>query len=1034
MSAIRDVSRIVRRMPILGEVVRAGDDRRRAQRLAASGVVDPDLYSAQFGLGELTAMEAALHYTTIGFREGATVNALLDPDVLDENLTITFRPIIYDYLNSRAWHVPTATWWDAAACSEAQPECLSHPSGPVGWMWERLRNGDTACLLVDGSPVDPEAWKRMYEIMTDASREWALHYQDRRARIPDTVLEHPVVLPERFPTDAHHPLISVILPVWNRPAQLREAVQSLMNQSWEQWELIVVDDGSWDDTLSVLDVIEQEDPRIRVLRRGHEGVCAARNAGIAAADGDLVAFLDSDNHWMPRFLEDMATTFQAPEVNAAYATITSHTEDGASYRQRQTDHRRLLGGNTIDLNTFVVRTQILRQIGGFDESLRRAVDYDLILRIAARFPLHHVPTVGADYDNVEGADDRISNTEPLGWNIAVRLRHLNALEPVPSATLRKGVSYLISVQSGDPHLDDKLRTCVALGADRDTQVIVTMIEPRVSEWRRARLACAGSATLQPVLLGHEPFSFVVDRVLPRVIHDTAVVIGADMEFSADDLRRLASEVQVDAPRAVMPLLVDANGLLVGLGALQTRPGGLPARVLAGHPPEDARPWETSCSVPLLTGRAFALPTELLRLTGGLDPLLYNAFEAEGLSVSLRSARPEMRFDVLTDVVMRSSLEPPEGTRVDAQGSARVLRALSIGQPGGSPAPYYAPLHQHPRIVSPVDEPPSARRTPHLRISAFREARTTTLDDREVPILRWAIKSAAPAGPRGETWGDTHFARALADALNRLGQDAVVDAREAHHRVSGDLDDVVVLLRGLDEYEPEGAALSYLWVISHPDMVGAREASKFDRVFAASLAWARDTEHRWNLPIEPLLQCTDTGRFHPTGLPRGGDVVFVGNSRGVPRPTVVESVRAGIPIKLFGGDWTDFIPASAVTGNRLDNAALAQVYETASIVLNDHWADMKREGFISNRLFDVIAAGGRVLSDEVPGISEIFGGSVHTFQSVSEIVPLLRGDHDALFASESEVARISERVRTEHSFDARARVLLAAAVTDLGGSR
>lgn len=1034
MSTIRDLSRIVRRLPLLASVVRSGDDRRRAHRLVASGLVDAELYSAQFELGELTVMEAALHYATVGFKEGATINALLDPDVLDESLTITFRPIIYDYLNSRAWHVPTATWWNAPAYIGAHPESLSHTAGPVGYLWDRLRRGDTAGLSIDGASVDFGAWQRIYDLLIEASREWARHYDDRRARMTDAHLDHPTVLPERFPGSASPPLISVILPVWNRPAQLRAAVESLRGQTWQNWELIVVDDGSWDDTLSVLEVIEREDSRVRVLRRDHEGVCAARNAGIAAAGGDLVAFLDSDNRWLPRFLEDMATTFQDRQVNAAYATIKSHTEAGASYRQRQTDHRRLLGGNTIDLNTLVIRTPLLRQVGGFDESLRRAVDYDLILRIAAAHPLHHVPTVGADYDNIDTAADRISNTEPLGWNIAVRLRHLNAIDGAHVPTPSAGVSYLISVQTGDPHLDDKLQACRTLAADLDAQVIVTMIEPRASEWRRARLACDGVERLEPVLLGREPFSFVVDRVLPRVTYDTTVVIGPDMEFTADDLRRLGVEAAADKTRAVMPLLLDASGLLVGLGALQSRPGTLPARVLAGHPPEDARPWESSCTVPLLTGRAFALSTEQLRGVGGLDPLLYNAFEAEGLSAALRSAHPDIRFEVLTDLVMRSSLAASEGTRVDAQGSARVLRELTSGQAGQSPEPYYAPLRQHPRIVGPVDDPDCLPGTPHLRISSIREMHTTLVDGREVPVLRWAIKSAAPAGPGGETWGDTHFARALASGLRRLGQEAVVDAREAHNRTSGSLDDVVVVLRGLDEYEPEGAALSYLWVISHPDMIGAREASSFDRVFGASIAWARDTGQRWGLPIQPLLQCTDPERFHPTGKARGGDIVFVGNSRGVPRPTVVESVRAGIGIKLFGGDWTDFVPESAITGNRLDNSALAEVYGSASLVLNDHWSDMKREGFISNRLFDVVAAGGRVLSDDVPGITEIFGGAVHTFESVSEIAPLLRGDHDALFGSESEVARISERVRAEHSFEARARVLLDAAIADLGCAR
>jgi len=101
-----------------------------------------------------------------------------------------------------------------------------------------------------------------------------------------------------------------------------------------------------------------------------------------------------------------------------------------------------------------------------------------------------------------------------------------------------------------------------------------------------------------------------------------------------------------------------------------------------------------------------------------------------------------------------------------------------------------------------------------------------------------------------------------------------------------------------------------------------------------------------------------------------------------------------------------------------------VYESAGAVLNDHWPAMRREGFISNRLYDVVAAGGRVISDDVEGIDEIFAGAVRMFRDDEELLRLTESPLDGRFPPEAELARISERIRREHSFDARAERLLS----------
>ena len=132
------------------------------------------------------------------------------------------------------------------------------------------------------------------------------------------------------------------------------------------------------------------------------------------------------------------------------------------------------------------------------------------------------------------------------------------------------------------------------------------------------------------------------------------------------------------------------------------------------------------------------------------------------------------------------------------------------------------------------------------------------------------------------------------------------------------------------------------------------------------------------------------------------------------------------MKVYGPDWRGYIPASAIVATSIPNERLSERYQSASIVLNDQWPAMQREGFMAMRLFDAVAAGGRVISERVDGVPELFGGAVVAFESPSHLVEMLRGDVDSLFPGEEELTAASEMVRQKHSFDARAEVLIRAA--------
>ena len=252
-------------------------------------------------------------------------------------------------------------------------------------------------------------------------------------------------------------------------------------------------------------------------------------------------------------------------------------------------------------------------------------------------------------------------------------------------------------------------------------------------------------------------------------------------------------------------------------------------------------------------------------------------------------------------------------------------------------------------------------------------------------LRWAIKIGAPDVPRRESWGDWHFAEALRDSLERLGHDVTIDCQAEWYRPTAHLDDVTLVLRGLGHFRPAPLQTNLLWVISHPDRVSARELVGYDLAFGASARWCKRVSRRRDRPVELLLQCTDDRRFHP--VTPDPDVrhrlLAVANARGgqrpTPRPAVAAALEAGVTPAVYGRRWEGLLPDGAWRGTYLPNADLPAVYAAAGAVLNDHWPDMREEGMLSNRLFDLTACNARVISDYLPEIADVFGDVVLTYR-------------------------------------------------------
>lgn len=198
------------------------------------------------------------------------------------------------------------------------------------------------------------------------------------------------------------PPVSVVIPAYNRADSIREAIESVLRQTWTDFELIVVDDGSTDGTLEA--AAEVRDPRVRLVSNPQNtGAAGARNTGVSEARGTWIAFQDSDDEWLPQKLEkQMARLAENPAFVGAYCGLLTvgrlDPRPGERTHLRYVPHISvtpaegdilvpLLARNLISTQTLVVRRDLFLELGRFDEATTPVEDWDFVLRLAHRGPI-----------------------------------------------------------------------------------------------------------------------------------------------------------------------------------------------------------------------------------------------------------------------------------------------------------------------------------------------------------------------------------------------------------------------------------------------------------------------------------------------------------------------------------------------------------------------------------------------------------------------------------------------------------------------
>ena len=393
-----------------------------ADRLIEAGVLDREFCEALADRSFESDRAAAQYF----LREASSTHSphpLIDlaqlPQWVRDGLARGEAGALLRYLRAKGADRPLGPLFDSASVG-TDAERTEHPGGALGLF---LATADDQTPL----PGHPDVtWGAARAALME--RAMLIAEQERHAgsRVLDEWDEDAddvwraewaaAPLPESTDGD---PLVSVVIPVRNRPRVVASALQSVSAQTLEDWELVVVDDGSTDETPQVLEEWAALDKRIRVVTQDWAGVSAARNRGLKQARGRYVAFLDSDNRWRPDFLRLAVAAMHGQGLRAAYAAMALHDDERTRYRAHPYSYDDLLVHNFVDPNVLVVERDLARDVGGFDEELRRWVDHDFALRLGRRVELRLLPFVAVDYDASLTANGRITTSESRSFQFVV---------------------------------------------------------------------------------------------------------------------------------------------------------------------------------------------------------------------------------------------------------------------------------------------------------------------------------------------------------------------------------------------------------------------------------------------------------------------------------------------------------------------------------------------------------------------------------------------------------------------------------------
>lgn len=1078
--------RLVLAVPGSGRAVAVVRGRRAVRGLLDGGRFDVDWYAAQADTSFSSPEDAARDYLERGRRAGLSPNSLFEPEWYDPAGALTRPDDPFGAYLARIGELRTVgphVLVDPATVIAAHPEAATHRHGPLGYV---LDHADAEGLApAGGGPagavVPSVPWVKARGRLIRAVTQWRQQERLRRAPRRSAVFDHRAEKawrsalrsqPAPVAEDAAHPVVTVVMPVRNRSGLMRRAVDSVRAQKLPDWELVVVDDGSTDDTPYVLEGLAAADPRIRVFRQDGSGVSRARNRGIAEARGEYLAFLDSDNTWLPDFLDLAVRAMRRDDVAVAYAAMQLREGDRVGYRAFDGDREYLLVGNHIDLNVLVARTELVRAVGGFAEDLRRAVDYDLVLRLTAQVPAVFLPFVGAVYSDDSGDRSRISVSEPLAWDFVVRSRHAVDWAAIAEQDRVPGrVSVVVPVRDDLATAARCVAALLASEPDADLEVVVADLGSR----RAASVGLAALELRHPRLQVHRlPVdtgpALGVNLVLPHATGEVVAVCDPRVVVDGGWLAPLLAALERPGAVAVQPLVTDPVGTVAAAGATFTAAPGQPVPLLWGHPVEDALKLGDVAQLPAVDGPFWLCRAADLVAVRGLDPLM--PLRWLGTDVSLRLAAGSKDLDprfpgrlvTAVQVELTSADAEADETADDkgqAVGGGGAVSGIGAddgqfrrrwcggGLPSGRSlwrsAGFAVTGHRARSAGSVAAGDPALTAVVARGWRAGRDEVEVGMSPDERPLLRWRIRGTPELSGR---------AQAVAAALRRWEQDAVVDL-SGRPAAQGELDDVTLHLVGAGEPvpEPAGDTPSLLWLLD-PGQETAALVAPARQAGYAHVLWTGAPEDGQGTAggsgtdsapeVCALAPAIDPVLFRPATADdvTGGVLVAVDLDDASPllRAAVHAAVRAGADIEVRGRGWAAFLPPGAEVGEPVRSHRLAAAYAGARAVLLDAagpgGASLPAAGVLPWSALQAAACAAPVLlawpepSPQTPAGAPGAWSLVRTFTTPQEAVELIATPSQELSGDPQTRLRVARDLSVSDSYDARAFTLvqLAAVLT------
>lgn len=832
--------------------------RRSTAVLLRSGRFDRAFYEAQAGTRFRETSDAVRHYLTVGRYDDLSPHLLYDPtahltssDSRHAARRSPFEAFLAAGQRAAARAHPS---FDAAAHAAAHPGATRATGGAWAHFLDVVTD-DTALPGRAGRAADGSAitWGALCSVLRAAARtageQRRVSEPDRLSDSWDTAAGRALVaqadaagLPPPVPGE---PLVSVVLPVRDRPAQVLEAIASVIAQTLQDWELLVVDDGSTDGTPDAVAVVADRDPRVRLIRAAAEGVCAARNRAAAQATGRFVAWLDSDTTWEPDFLRVAVSVMAARGLRAAHA-VQEFVDAGGRQRFRAFDGdlTALEVGNFVDLNTLLVTRELLDRVGGFDPRLRRAVDYDLILRVASVVDLVLLPVLASVYRDDTTDTSRIGVRELQTWNYVVRQRRLVDFDALRQSADRRVDGRVSVLLAGRNQAGDVGRSVAAVLAEPGpaTEVVVIDLASHVPQsLRTATLTLLDPQRVRVVRAAVNVNTGVgLNMALAASTGATVVLVGAGATPSGAQLHQLAARLDRGGPgepgpvAGVAPLLVGPGGTVVTAGTAFAPGGSLPVPLLKGLLPADAERAAGAgglLSVPAVSRDVVVTAARELLAVDGFDPLFVDG--PDDVDLALRLARHTgAPFAVDTRVQVGTVTRAVHGAGAIAEQNRRLFMARwqPVLAAGLVPA-----------LGAALDVLPAAG----FELLAF-ESVTAGPDAQVVsvePVLRrrpdggpsrWVVETTGLSADRAEQPRWRIDAAEFAAALRDAGQQAWVRSPGEPAAPYGTVD-VVVTAVGRRPARPTPGVVNVLWLPDGVPTAGRQEAVGFDVVLGSDAA-------------------------------------------------------------------------------------------------------------------------------------------------------------------------------------------------------